>query len=46
MPIGEARHQRLVRVRRVGPGAFEQEAAGAVSFVPLIGDHGWSAGDA
>jgi protein-L-isoaspartate(D-aspartate) O-methyltransferase len=46
MPIGQTGQQRLVRVRRIGPDEFEQEAAEAVSFVPLIGAHGWAEGDA
>lgn len=42
MPIGETEYQRLVKLRRVGPDRFEQETVASVSFVPLIGAHGWA----
>jgi protein-L-isoaspartate(D-aspartate) O-methyltransferase len=42
MPIGEPEHQRLVKLRRRGPDRFEQETVASVSFVPLIGAHGWT----
>jgi protein-L-isoaspartate(D-aspartate) O-methyltransferase len=45
MPVGEPEQQWLVRVRRLGPDHFEQEAIEAVSFVPLIGTHGWAEED-
>lgn len=42
MPIGPSpRAQRLVRVRRLSAERFEATDIGAVSFVPLIGVHGW-----
>lgn len=47
MPVGRsAREQRLVKIRRLGANHFDEEDMGAVSFVPLIGAHGWpGAGD-
>ncbi len=39
MPVGPARHQHLVLVRRDGD-TFVEEQLGAVRFVPLTGDHG------
>jgi protein-L-isoaspartate(D-aspartate) O-methyltransferase len=42
IPVGGQAHlQRLVRVTRRGPDAFDEEDFGPVSFVPLIGAHGW-----
>lgn len=42
MPVGETmRHQRLIKVKRLGANHFDEEDLGAVSFVPLIGEHGW-----
>lgn len=44
MPVGETpREQRLIKVRRRSATVFEEEDLGAVSFVPLIGEHGWAA---
>jgi protein-L-isoaspartate(D-aspartate) O-methyltransferase len=43
MPVGDDGRQRLVKVRRRGRDDFEQQTAGAVAFVPLVGAHGWSA---
>ena len=40
IPVGSAKEQHLVRVRRT-PTGFEQQDLGAVRFVPLIGDAGW-----
>jgi protein-L-isoaspartate(D-aspartate) O-methyltransferase len=43
MPVGEGRaDQRLVKVTRLDARHFEEEDLGAVTFVPLIGEHGWS----
>jgi len=43
MPIGEpGAIQSLVKIKRVGPEAFEQHDLGAVRFVPLIGEQGWT----
>jgi protein-L-isoaspartate(D-aspartate) O-methyltransferase len=43
MPVGPSSHQqRLVKVRRLDNDRFEETDIGAVSFVPLIGAHGWS----
>jgi protein-L-isoaspartate(D-aspartate) O-methyltransferase len=47
MPIGAlADEQRLVKVLRDGAHAFHEEDLGAVRFVPLVGEHGWSHEDA
>ena len=43
MPVGEpAAVQKLIKVRRLGEEDFDQEDLGAVRFVPLIGEHGWT----
>jgi protein-L-isoaspartate(D-aspartate) O-methyltransferase len=43
MPVGPSPHeQRLVKLRRFENERFEEADIGAVSFVPLIGAHGWS----
>jgi protein-L-isoaspartate(D-aspartate) O-methyltransferase len=43
IPIGVlADEQRLVKVVRDGEHAFHEEDLGAVRFVPLIGEQGWS----
>lgn len=43
IPVGETpREQRLVRVERQN-GRFERRDLGAVRFVPLVGEEGWSA---
>lgn len=44
MPVGRSVHvQRLVKVTRIGGNAaFREEDLGGVSFVPLIGVHGWA----
>lgn len=42
MPVGEEREQRLLKVTRTGPDAFDEEDLGAVMFVPLIGEQGWA----
>ncbi|WP_336488070.1 protein-L-isoaspartate(D-aspartate) O-methyltransferase [Methylobacterium nigriterrae] len=45
MPVGSREHaQTLVKVVRLGEDAFAEESLGPVSFVPLIGAHGWSDG--
>ena len=44
VPVGESREaQRLIRVIRTEKGT-QKEDHGACAFVPLIGQHGWSAG--
>lgn len=43
VPVGDDRYQRLVRVRRCGPDAFEHDDLGPVMFVPLLGAEGWTA---
>ena len=42
IPLGERLDQRLIRLTRTGPAAFERDDLGGVSFVPLIGVEGWS----
>ena len=43
VPVGDTREaQRLVRVIRT-PSGSKEEDHGACAFVPLIGQHGWSA---
>lgn len=43
VPVGESKEaQRLIRVIRIETGT-RQEDHGACAFVPLIGQHGWSA---
>jgi protein-L-isoaspartate(D-aspartate) O-methyltransferase len=44
IPVGEeVGSQELLRITRVGTDRFEQRSLGAVRFVPLVGDQGWSA---
>jgi protein-L-isoaspartate(D-aspartate) O-methyltransferase len=43
MPVGSSRVQELVRVTRDARGDLHRDNLGAVQFVPLIGEHGWSA---
>jgi protein-L-isoaspartate(D-aspartate) O-methyltransferase len=46
IPIGRlVDGQRLVKVVRDGEREFHEEDLGAVRFVPLIGEHGWSEAD-
>jgi protein-L-isoaspartate(D-aspartate) O-methyltransferase len=40
IPVGDRRHQQLVRVRRDGSHIHTEEL-GPVVFVPLIGEQGW-----
>ena len=45
MPVGEPHAvQNLVKVKRIGDEDFSRENLGAVRFVPLIGEQGWSEG--
>lgn len=49
MPVGDTRRrQNLVKVTRTHEGDYERKDLGPVLFVPLIGEHGWTAqeGDA
>jgi protein-L-isoaspartate(D-aspartate) O-methyltransferase len=41
MPVGEPRHQRLVKLRRRSQDDFEQDVIADVAFVPLVGAQGW-----
>ena len=46
MPVGTSSYdQRLVKLRRQNERAFHETDLGGVSFVPLIGAHGWAAGN-
>jgi protein-L-isoaspartate(D-aspartate) O-methyltransferase len=42
IPIGGHGYQTLIRVRRTSKDSFEEEDFGAVAFVPLIGEEGWT----
>jgi protein-L-isoaspartate(D-aspartate) O-methyltransferase len=43
IPVGDTpREQRLIRLRRTGEDAFEEEDLGGVMFVPLVGEQGWT----
>lgn len=42
MPVGRRAVQHLLRARRSRSGELTVEDLGAVSFVPLIGEQGWS----
>src|SRR3954447_4464385 len=43
IPVGhETRHQSLVKLTRKNETVFEEENLGAVTFVPLIGEQGWT----
>jgi protein-L-isoaspartate(D-aspartate) O-methyltransferase len=43
IPVGEEeRYQTLVKLTRKSEADFEEENLGAVAFVPLIGEQGWS----
>ncbi len=42
IPVGSERVQKLLRVRRTGEAAWEEEDLGAVRFVPLIGAEGYA----
>jgi protein-L-isoaspartate(D-aspartate) O-methyltransferase len=41
-PVGpDLQDQRLIRLIRTGENLFAEDDLGAVSFVPMIGEHGW-----
>ena len=43
IPVGEEmRHQRLLKITRTTGSEYEEEDLGAVMFVPLIGEQGWT----
>jgi protein-L-isoaspartate O-methyltransferase len=43
MPLGDpGKVQRLVKLIKRGDGSLQQSELGAVRFVPLIGEEGWS----
>ena len=42
IPVGPSQAQRLVRVTRTGEHAYQREDLCSVTFVPLIGAHGWA----
>ena len=37
IPVGEQRHQRLLKITRTSEAGFAEEDLGEVAFVPLIG---------
>jgi protein-L-isoaspartate(D-aspartate) O-methyltransferase len=41
MPVGDQDSQTLCKVTRLESGDYEEENLGTVTFVPLIGEHGW-----
>ena len=41
IPVGSGRLQELLRIRRTGEDAYEQEQRLSVRFVPLVGAEGW-----
>jgi protein-L-isoaspartate(D-aspartate) O-methyltransferase len=43
-PVGERFHQTLVRITRESESDYKTETLLSVSFVPLIGEHGWNGG--
>jgi protein-L-isoaspartate(D-aspartate) O-methyltransferase len=44
IPVGSnSRDQQLIKLTRLGEDRFHEEDLGAVAFVPLIGEQGWSA---
>lgn len=45
LPVGERRHQRLERWTRTSEDSFEHDQDIPVSFVPLVGQFGWSDSD-
>src|SRR4051812_12864140 len=43
IPVGEEeRYQTLIKLTRKSESGFEEENLGAVAFVPLIGERGWT----
>ena len=45
IPVGDVQtEQRLIRVTRTAPERYVEEDLGAVTFVPLIGEEGWTEG--
>lgn len=46
IPVGDdPRSQRLLRITRLGASEFKEEDLGAVMFVPLVGEQGWTEED-
>lgn len=41
IPVGDAIVQHLLRIERLGPEDYREQAIEAVRFVPLIGQEGW-----
>nr|WP_317891861.1 protein-L-isoaspartate(D-aspartate) O-methyltransferase [uncultured Sphingomonas sp.] len=41
VPVGEPGDQKLCKVTRITQDRFEEQNLGAVTFMPLIGAHGW-----
>ena len=46
MPVGDLETQTLLRVTKHVDGTFEEERMMGCKFVPLIGEQGWTNGDA
>jgi protein-L-isoaspartate(D-aspartate) O-methyltransferase len=44
VPVGDRKEQRLILARRV-KGSIETNEIAPVRFVPLLGSHGWTAGN-
>ncbi|WP_066489953.1 protein-L-isoaspartate(D-aspartate) O-methyltransferase [Sphingomonas sp. CCH9-F2] len=42
IPVGEYGDQKLCKVTRCSEDRYSEESLGAVTFVPLIGEQGWS----
>lgn len=42
MPVGAAGMQSLQKITRKASGEFEEQSLGAVAFVPLVGEQGWT----
>jgi len=42
MPVGRGQPQRLLKITRESATAYREEDLGAVAFVPLVGEEGWS----
>jgi len=42
IPVGDRFGQELIRIRRTPDGFYVEEKLGAVRFVPLVGEEGWT----
>ncbi len=41
IPVGDKKHQKMLRIKKTGQNRFYTEEFGIFSFVPLIGKEGW-----